>query len=94
MNIGQCNREYRRRKDPTKKTADDADENAEKNKRIHKDKEKVVTIEEQRKTLEYQEAMNLDIENIASTSQKICISIYEVIHDDYFKAVNSFQQKF
>ena len=31
--------------------------------------------------------MNLDIENIASTSQQICGSIYEVVYDDYFKAV-------
>ena len=30
---------------------------------MNKDKEKVVTIEEDRKTLEYQETMNLDIEN-------------------------------
>ena len=29
-----------------------------KNERIHKDKEKVVTIEEDNKTLEYQETMN------------------------------------
>ena len=34
--------------------------------------------------------MNLDIENIASTSHQIWISIYEVIHDDYFKAVKFF----
>ena len=50
----------------------------------------MVTIEEERKTLEYQETMNLDIENIASISQQICISIYEVIHDDYFKSVKLF----
>ena len=31
--------------------------------------------------------MNLDIEKIASTSQQIWGSIYEVIHDDYFKAI-------
>ena len=47
----------------------------------------MVTIEEDKKTLEYQEKMNLDIENISSTSQQIWRSIYEVIHDDYFKAV-------
>ena len=50
----------------------------------------MVTIEDERKTLEYQETMNLDIENIGSTSQKIWRSIYEVIHDDYFKGVKFF----
>ena len=38
--------------------------------------------------------MNLHIENIASTSQQIWRSIYEVMHDDYFKAVYSFQRNF
>ena len=38
--------------------------------------------------------MNLDIENIASKSQQILISIYEVIHDDYFKAVKLFPTQF
>ena len=47
-------------------------------------------MEEQKKTLEYQETMNLDIENIASTSQNICRSIYEVTNDDYFEAVEFF----
>ena len=37
-----------------KKTTDDADKNAEENERIYKDKEKVVTIKEEKKTLEYQ----------------------------------------
>ena len=37
--------------------------------------------------MEYQETMNLDIENIASTSQQIWKSIYEVIHDNDLKAV-------
>ena len=31
--------------------------------------------------------MNLEIENISSTSQHIWRSIYEVIDDSYFKAV-------
>ena len=35
----------------------------------------------------YQEIMNLDIENIASTNQQFCRSIYEVINDSYFKVV-------
>ena len=38
--------------------------------------------------------MNSDIENIASTSQKNWRSIYEVIHDDYFKAVKIFPTQF
>ena len=55
--------------------------------KIHKNKEKGVTIEEEKKNLEYQEKMNLDIENIAITSQQIWRSVYEVIHDYSFKAV-------
>ena len=50
----------------------------------------MVTVEEERKNLEYQETMNLYIENISSTSQQIWRSIYEVIHDDYFNAVKLF----
>ena len=38
--------------------------------------------------------MNLYIENIASTSQQNWRSIYEVIHDDYFKAVKLFSTQF
>ena len=71
----------------SKKTTDYADTNAEENEIIRKDKDKVVTIEEEMNTLEYQETMNLDSENIAITSQQIWRSIYEVIHDDSFKAV-------
>ena len=52
----------------------------------------VVTIEKERKTLEYQETMNVDIENIASKKQPFWISIYEVIHDDYFEVVQLFPQ--
>ena len=61
---------------------------------IHKDKETVVTIEEESKTLVYQETINLDSENISSTGQQIWISIYEVICDDYFKAVKLFPTEF
>ena len=64
------------------------------NERIHKDKEKVVTIEDEKNTLEYQETMDLDVENIAITSKKKWGSIYEVIHDDYFKAVKFFPTEF
>ena len=56
-------------KNTAENTTDDADTNVEHNEIIHKDKEKVVTIEEERNTLEYQEKINLDIENISSTSQ-------------------------
>ena len=54
----------------------------------------MVTIEYKKKTLEYQKKMNLDNESISSTSQKNWISIYEVIHDDYFKAVKFFSIEF
>ena len=51
-------------------------------KKIINIRKKVVTIEDQNKTLEYQETTKLDIENIASTTKKIFISIYKVIYDD------------
>ena len=51
----------------------------------------VVKIEEDNNTLGYQETMNLDIENIASTNQTFWISIYEVIHYSYFVVVIVFQ---
>ena len=54
----------------------------------------MVTIEEDKKTLEYHETMNLDIENIDSTNQQIWRSIYEVIHDDDFKVVKFFTREF
>ena len=38
--------------------------------------------------------MNLDIENIASTNQQIWRSIYEFIHNDYFKVVKFFPREF
>ena len=77
-----------------KKTTDDADENAEENKIIHKNKDKVVTIEEEKKTFEYQETMNLDIENISIIYQQFWISIYEVIDDSYFEVVIFFPTEF
>ena len=84
----------KKKKIAAKNTTDDADENSEENERIHNEKGKVVTIEEERKTLEYQETMDLDIEHIASTNQQIWISIYEVIHDYYFKVVKFFPSGF
>ena len=53
----------------------------------------MVTVEEERKNLEYQKTMNLYIENISSTSQQIWRSTYEGIHDGYFKAVELFPTK-
>ena len=44
-----------------KDTNDETDENAETNEINGKNKEKVFTTEEEKKTLEYQETMNLDI---------------------------------
>ena len=75
------------------KTADDADKNSEENEIIHK-KKKVLTIEQGKKPLEYQETMDLDIGKIASTNQQIWRSIYEVTHGDYFKVVNLFPREF
>ena len=44
--------------------------------------------------MEYQETIDLDIENIASTNEKIWVSIYEFIRDDYFKVIKFFPNKF
>ena len=38
--------------------------------------------------------MNVEIENIASTNQKIWRSIYEVIYDSYFEVVKTFPKTF
>ena len=61
--------------------------NTEANKINDKNKDMVVAIEEENKTLEYQETMNVDIENFSSTNQPFWISIYEVIDDSYFEVV-------
>ena len=50
-------------------------------------------MEKEKNTLEYQETMNLDIENIASTYQQIWRSIYEITYDDCFKVVTLFPSK-
>ena len=47
----------------------------------------VVTMKKVKMTLEYQETMNVDIGNIASTKKTFGISIYEVIDDSQFEAV-------
>ena len=44
--------------------------------------------------MEYQETMNVDIENIASKNQQFWISIYEVIDDSYFILVKLFPTTF
>ena len=54
----------------------------------------MVTIEHEKKNLEYQETMNFDIENISSSCQQIWITIYEVIQGDYFKAEKCFTTEF
>ena len=53
-------------KNTAKKTTCNADTNAEDNEIIHKYKEKVVTIEEEKQTLEYQKTMILDITTISN----------------------------
>ena len=50
----------------------------------------MVKIEEEGKTLKYQETMNLEIENIAITNKQVWRSVYDEIHDEYFKAVKLF----
>ena len=44
----------------------------------------VVKIKEEKNTLEYQETINGDIENITSKKQPFWRSIYEVIDYSYF----------
>ena len=51
-------------------------------------------IEEVKKNLEYQEKMNEDIDNIASTKQSFCIPIYEVIENSYFEGTKLFPSIF
>ena len=45
----------------------------------------VVKMKEEKNIFKYQEIMNVDIENIASTKQPFWKSIYEVIYDSYFE---------
>ena len=47
----------------------------------------VVTIEEENNNFKYQETMNVDIENVASTKQPFWRSINEVIDDSYFEVI-------
>ena len=54
----------------------------------------MVTIEDERNNLEYQETVNLDIETFSSSSQQTWVSIYEVIDDSYFKELKLFPTHF
>ena len=54
----------------------------------------VVTIEEEMKNLEYQETMNVEIENIASEKQPSWIPIHEVIENSYFAETKCFPTEF
>ena len=49
-----------------------------------------VTIEEDRKTFEYQETMNVYAENISSKKQTFWRPIYKVIDNSYFSATKIF----
>ena len=49
-----------------------------------------VTMQEEKKTLEYQEIMNVDIENISSKKQQFWRPIYEVIENLYFEETKIF----
>ena len=54
----------------------------------------VVSIEEDQKTLEYQETMNVYGENIANKKQNIWIPIYKVIEKSVFVATKHFLTEF
>ena len=54
----------------------------------------MVTIGEESNNFGYQETINLEIENVASTNQQIWRSIYKVIDYSYFKAVELFPTQF
>ena len=43
--------------------------------------------------MEYQKTLNLENENITSTNEQIWKSIYEIIHDYYFKVVKLFPRE-
>ena len=50
-------------------------------------------MKEYNKTLEYQETMNVDIDNIASKKQPFCTPIYDVIENSYFDETGLFPTK-
>ena len=54
----------------------------------------VVTMKEDEKTLEYQETMNVYIENIASKKHSFWRPIYEIIDIHILKKQNYFQQHY
>ena len=49
-----------------------------------------VAMEEEKKTLEHQETMNVEIENIFSKKQPFWRPIYEVIEYSYFEETKLF----
>ena len=54
----------------------------------------VVTMKEEKETVEYQETMNVDIENIASKKQLFWTPIYEVIENSSFEETKLFPTTF
>ena len=54
----------------------------------------IITIKKYNNTLEYQETINGDIENITSKKEQFWKSIYEVIDYSYFGVVNFFPKLF
>ena len=53
----------------------------------------VVTMKEDNNTFEYQETINLYIENIASKKRTFWRPIYKVIENSYFEATKLFPTK-
>ena len=51
----------------------------------------IVTIKEQKNAQEYQETINIDIEDISSKKQPFWTPIYEVIEVHILKKQNDFQ---
>ena len=54
----------------------------------------VVTTKEENITLEYQETINVDIENIACKKQPFWRPIYEVVDKSYFEETKLFPTNF
>ena len=54
----------------------------------------VVTMKEEKNTLEYQETMNVDIKKISSKKQPFWILIYEVLENSYFEETKLFPTNF
>ena len=50
----------------------------------------VVTLKEEKNTLEYQDTMSVDIKNIASKKQPFWWATYEVIENSYIEEIKLF----